>query len=408
MRASAEATITALRPPTAIETGGATSARKLRVESVDVVRGIAMILMALDHTRDFFGVAGDPTNLARASTALFLTRWVTHVCAPTFFLLSGTGAALSRSRKTRGELAAFLFTRGLWLILLEIVIVRCFGLQFNFDYRVTLLEVIWALGWSMIVLSLLVFVPVWLAGSFGVALIAGHNVLDGIRSANPLWVILHGPGFVLRTPEHTVFAAYPLVPWIGVTAAGYALGSIYLWPAERRRTFLLRLALALPCTFALIRLVNHYGDPSPWHVQTSSLRTILSFLNTTKYPPSLLFLLMTLGFTMLGLWAFDRRVPRAFSPALRIGRVPLFYFLIHLPLIHALAAATAYVRYGTAHWFFESPSLDQYPFTRPPEWGYSLPVVYALWAFVVISLYPLCRWFGEVRARSRARWLSYL
>jgi uncharacterized membrane protein len=408
MRASAEATISKFGPSTVIETDHASTARKLRVESVDVVRGIAMILMALDHTRDFFGVAGDPTNLAQASTALFLTRWVTHVCAPTFFLLAGTGAALSLSRKSRAELAGFLFTRGLWLIFLEMVVVRCFGLQFNFDYRVTLLEVIWALGLSMIVLSGLVFVPVWLTGAIGVALIAGHNLLDGVRSANPIWVILHGPGFVLRSPEHTVFAAYPLVPWIGVTAAGYVLGFVYAWPAERRRALLLRLALALPCAFALIRFFNHYGDPSPWRVQTSALRTILSFLNTTKYPPSLLFLLMTLGFTMLGLWAFDKRIPRVLTPALGIGRVPLFYFLVHLPLIHALAAAAAYVRYGSARWFFDSPSLDRYPFTRPPGWGYSLPVVYALWALVVISLYPLCRWFGEVRARSQARWLSYL
>jgi uncharacterized membrane protein len=386
----------------------ADTTRRLRIESVDAVRGVAMILMALDHTRDFFGAAGDPTDLTRASTALFLTRWVTHVCAPTFFLLTGTGAALSLSRKSRGELARFLFSRGLWLLFLEVVVVRCLGLQFNFDYRVTLLEVIWALGWSMIALSVLVFIPVWLAGAFGAVLIAGHNLFDGIRSPNPLWVILHGPGFVLRTPDHTVFAAYPLIPWIGVTAAGYALGSVYLWPAERRRTFLLRAALALPCAFGLLRLVNRYGDPSPWRVQTSEVRTVLSFLNTTKYPPSLLFLLMTLGFTMFGLWVFDRRVPRLFLPALRIGRVPLFYFLVHLPLIHALAAATAYIRYGTAHWFFESPSLDRYPFTRPPAWGYSLPVVYAIWAFVVVALYRPCKWFGEVRARSRAKWLSYL
>jgi uncharacterized membrane protein len=386
----------------------ADTARRLRVESVDAVRGVAMILMALDHTRDFFGAAGDPTDLSRASTALFLTRWVTHVCAPTFFLLTGTGAALSLSRKSRGELARFLFSRGLWLLFLEVVVVRCFGLQFNFDYRVTLLEVIWALGWSMIVLSVLVFIPVQLAAAFGAALIAGHNLFDGIRSTNPLWVILHGPGFVIRTPDHTVFAAYPLIPWIGVTATGYALGVVYLWPAERRRTFLLRAALALPCAFALLRFVNHYGDPSSWRVQTTAVRTLLSFLNTTKYPPSLLFLLMTLGFAMFGLWVFDRRVPRLFLPALRIGRVPLFYFLVHLPLIHALAAATAYVRYGTAHWFFESPSLDRYPFTRPPGWGYSLPVVYAIWACVVIALYGPCKWFGEVRARSRSRWLSYV
>jgi uncharacterized membrane protein len=385
-----------------------TSAQKLRIDSVDAVRGLVMILMALDHTRDYLGAAGDPTDLARASTALFLTRWITHVCAPTFFFLTGTGAALSLAKKSRGELSRFLLTRGLWLILLEVTVVRCLGLQFNFDYRVTLLEVIWALGWSMVFLAPLVLLPVWAIAAIGLALIGGHNLFDGLRSANPLWVILHGPGFVLRAPEHTVFAAYPLIPWIGVTAVGYALGQVYSWPAERRRRVLLSLGLTLPCAFVLLRLVNVYGDPSPWRAQGAGIRTILSFLNTTKYPPSLLFLLMTLGFTIIGLSALDRRVPRLVRPALIYGRVPLFYFLLHLPLIHALAVAFAYARYGSAHWFFESPSLDRYPFTRPPGWGYPLPVVYALWALVVIALYWPCDWFGKLRARARGPWLSYL
>jgi uncharacterized membrane protein len=382
--------------------------RKQRIESVDVARGIVMVLMALDHTRDYLGVAGDPTDLTRASTALFLTRWITHICAPTFFLLTGTGAALSLARKSRGELSRFLLTRGLWLILLEVVVVRSLGLQFNFDYRVTLLEVIWALGWSMIFLAPLVFLPVWGVAAIGIALIGGHNLLDGIRSADPMWAVLHGPGFALRTPDHTVFVAYPLVPWIGVTAVGYALGWLYVWRPERRRRALLVLGLALPCAFVLVRMLNVYGDPSPWRAQGTDLRTILSFINTTKYPPSLLFLLMTLGFAVLGLWAFDRRVPRVLAPALIYGRVPLFYFLVHLPLIHLLAVVIAYGRYGSAHWFFESPSLDRYPFTRPPGWGYSLPIVYGVWALVVMALYWPCRWFGELRARTRSLWLSYL
>jgi uncharacterized membrane protein len=385
-----------------------TAGQNLRIESVDAVRGLVMILMALDHTRDYLGAAGDPTDLSRASTALFLTRWITHVCAPTFFFLTGTGAALSLARKSKGELSRFLLTRGLWLILLEVTVVRCLGLQFNFDYRVTLLEVIWALGWSMVVLAPLVFLPTWVIAAIGLALIGGHNLFDGLRSANPLWVILHGPGFALRTPEHTVFVAYPLVPWIGVPAVGYALGQMYAWPAERRRSALRSLALGLPCAFLLLRMLNVYGDPSPWRAQDAGIRTVLSFLNTTKYPPSLLFLLMTLGFTLIGLRAFDRRVPSVLRPALIYGRVPLFYFLLHLPLIHTLAIAFAYARYGSAHWFFESPSLERYPLTRPPEWGNPLPVVYAMWALVVIALYWPCKWFGELRARTRRPWLSYL
>jgi uncharacterized membrane protein len=183
---------------------------------------------------------------------------------------------------------------------------------------------------------------------------------------------------------------------------------MYAWPAERRRSALRSLALGLPCAFLLLRMLNVYGDPSPWRAQDAGIRTVLSFLNTTKYPPSLLFLLMTLGFTLIGLWALDRRVPSVVRPALIYGRVPLFYFLLHLPLIHTLAIAFAYARYGSAHWFFESPSLERYPFTRPPEWGYSLPVVYALWALVVIALYWPCDWFGKLRARARGPWLSYL
>jgi uncharacterized membrane protein len=383
-------------------------ARRSRIESVDAVRGIVMVLMALDHVRDFFGVAGDPTDVTRASAALFLTRWITHVCAPTFFLLTGVGAALSLARKTRAELAVFLLTRGIWMLFVEVFIVRCFGLQFNFDYRVTLLEVIWALGWAMIVLAPLVLVPSWISGVFGIALIAAHNLFDGVRSANPIWVILHGPGFVLRTAEHTIFAAYPLVPWIGVTAAGFALGQVYQWQPERRRAFLSRAGIAAAAAFIVLRMINVYGDPSRWKVQPTVSHTILSFMNTTKYPPSLLFLLMTLGLTVLGLWAFDGGVPRVVKPALVYGRVPMFYFVLHLPLIHLLAVLTAYVRYGTGHWLFESPSLDRYPFTRPPDWGYSLAVVYALWALVVVLLYKPCKWFSELRARSHSPWLSYL
>ena len=380
-----------------------------RVESVDLVRGVIMILMALDHTRDFFGIPGqNPTNLQTASAALFLTRWVTHFCAPIFFLLAGTGAWLSLRRKTKAELSRFLLTRGLWLIFLDLVLVRCLGYQFNFDYRVTLLLVLWALGWAMITLGLLVHLPTWLVTVFGLLMIAGHNLLDGVQSTNPLWSILHAPGFVMNTPDHVVFTGYPLVPWVGVTAAGYGLGQVYGWEAQRRRAFLLRLGLALTLAFIAIRWLNVYGDPSPWSPQGTPLFTVLSFLNTTKYPPSLLFLLMTLGPAMFFLSAVDGATPAALRPALIFGKVPLFYFLVHFPLIHLLAVATCLVRYGTAHWMFESPNLGNYPFTPPPGWGYSLPVVYLVWAFVVFAMYPLCRWFAAVKQRRSEGWLSYL
>ncbi len=382
---------------------------RTRLEPIDVVRGVIMIIMALDHTRDFFGVPGqNPTDLVSATAALFLTRWVTFFCAPVFFLLTGTGAYLSRQRKSPGELSQFLLTRGMWLIFLEVALVRCLAYQFNVDYRVTMLLVLWALGWSMITLSALVPLPAFVVTSLGVLMIVGHNLFDSVRSANPLWSILHSPGFVLNTPNHVVFVAYPLIPWIGVTAVGYGLGQIYSWETERRRAFLLRLGVALSLAFLVIRGIDAYGDPSQWTRQKTAVFTVLSFLNTTKYPPSLLFLLMTLGPAMIFLWSVDRGAPRILRPALVIGKVPLFYYLLHFLLIHLLAVVTCYVRYGSAHWMFESPDLAHYPFSAPPGWGYSLPVVYLVWALVVVSMYPLCRWFAKLKQRRNDAWLSYL
>jgi uncharacterized membrane protein len=382
---------------------------RTRIESVDVVRGVIMIIMALDHTRDFFGIPGqNPTDLATATPALFLTRWITHFCAPVFFLLTGTGAYLSLRRKSPGNLSGFLFTRGMWLIFLEVTLVRCLSYQFNFDYRMTMLLVLWALGWAMITLSALVRLPAFVATALGVLMIAGHNLFDSVKSTTPLWAILHSPGFVLNTPEHVLFVAYPLIPWIGVTAVGYGLGQVYAWDADRRRTFLVRLGLALSVAFLVIRGLNVYGDPSRWMRQKTAVFTVLSFLNTTKYPPSLLFLLMTLGPAMVFLWAVDRGTPRVLRPALVIGKVPMFYFVLHFALIHLLAVVTCYVRYGSAHWMFESPDLAHYPFSPPPGWGYSLPVVYLAWAFVVVAMYPLCRWFAALRQRRSDPWLSYL
>jgi len=386
-----------------------TPAVQPRLESVDVVRGVIMIIMALDHTRDYFGIPGqNPTDLGTTTAALFFTRWITHFCAPVFFLLTGTGAYLSLRRKSTGELSRFLFTRGLWLIFLEIVVMRCFAYQFNVDYRVTMLIVLWALGWAMIALSLLVRLRASTVAAIGVGMIVSHNLLDGVTSANPIWTILHSPGFVLTTSEHVVFVAYPLIPWIGVTALGYGLGQIYGWDAERRRSVLLRLGLALSVAFVALRAANLYGDPSRWTSQKSTLFTVLSFLNTTKYPPSLLFLLMTLGPALLVLRAMDRGTPRLLGPALVFGRVPLFYFMVHFILIHLLAVLTCYARYGSAHWMFESPDLAHYPFTPPPGWGYSLPVVYLAWAVVVLAMYPLCRWFAALKQRRSDPWLSYL
>ncbi len=381
---------------------------RVRLESIDVLRGVIMIVMALDHTRDFFSSSGlNPTDPATTTIPLFFTRWITHFCAPTFFLLTGTGAYLSLRKKSKSELSKFLFTRGLWLIFLEVGIFRCLGWQFNFDYHLTMLVVLWALGWAMIVLSVLVYLPTWLVTTFGVVMIAGHNLLDSIQSSNPVWTILHSPNFLLNTPEHTIFVPYVLIPWVGVTAAGYGLGQVFSWEPARRKAFLLRLGLGLTAAFIVIRGINIYGDPSHWTTQRSAAFTVLSFLNTTKYPPSLLYLLMTLGPAMLLLWAVDGRTPQVLRPALTVGKVPMFYYLLHVPLIHLIAVIVCYLRYGQAHWMFESPALPDFPITQPPGWGYSLPIVYLVWACVVLGLYPLCHWFAALKQRRSDAWLSY-
>ena len=386
----------------------AITSKRVRIESIDVVRGVIMIFMALDHTRDFFGVPGvSPTDPATTTIPLFFTRWITHFCAPVFFLLTGTGAYLSLRKKSKGELSRFLFTRGLWLIFLELTVTRCLGWQFNFDYHVTLLLVLWALGWAMIVLSALVYLPAAVVATFGAVMIASHNLLDSVQSSNPLWSILHSPNFIVNNPGRIVFVTYALIPWVGVTAAGYGLGQIYRWPSERRKAFLLPLGIGLVVAFFILRGVNIYGDPSRWNTQRSAAFTVLSFLNTTKYPPSLLYLLMTLGPAMLFLWAVDAGTPGWLRPALTIGKVPMFYYLLPIPLIHLIAVGVCYARYGQAHWMFESPGLGEFPITPPPGWGYSLPIVYLVWAGVVLTLYPLCLWFAGLKQRRSDAWLSY-
>ncbi|HEY8087999.1 MAG TPA: heparan-alpha-glucosaminide N-acetyltransferase domain-containing protein [Polyangiaceae bacterium] len=384
------------------------TSRRARIESVDVVRGLIMVAMALDHARDFLGAADDPTDVAHASAALFFTRWVTHFCAPVFFLLTGVGARLSLGRRSPAALSRFLVTRGAWLILLEVTVLRCFAYQFNADYHVTMLIVIWALGWSMIALAGLSRLPDAAVAAFGLVLVLGHNLLDPIESTSPLWAILHARGFVVNRPGVVVFAVYPLVPWVGVTALGWTLGATYRWDAERRRAWLARLGLAACVAFVAVRGWNGYGDPAPWEHQATTLRTAMSFLNTVKYPPSLCFLLMTLGPALLLLRATDTGAATWLRPVLVVGKVPFFYYAVHFALIHAIAVGVCLARTGTVHWLFESPTLDRYPFTRPPGWGFPLPLVYLAWIAVVLAMYPPCRWFADVKARRDDAWLSYL
>lgn len=385
-----------------------------RVDSVDVVRGVIMILMALDHTRDFFGGASiNPTELATTTPQLFFTRWITHFCAPVFSLLTGTAAYLARRGRTTAQLSGFLFTRGLWLVFLELTVSR-FLWQFNLDYQVTIITVLWALGWSMVVLAALVHFPTPVAGAFGGVMIALHNLLDPVQAASfgslaPLWNVLHAPGLLYAAPGRIVILAYPLIPWIGVMAVGYSLGAVYGWEPERRRRLLLRMGIALTAAFLVLRFVNVYGDPFPWTVQPTTAFTVLSFLNLTKYPPSLLFLLMTLGPALLLLRAMDGRTPHAIlRPVYVIGKVPMYYYLAHILLLHLIAVLVSCARYGTIRYMFESPTPAQFPVRQPPGWANPLPVVYLLWIVVVVLLYPFCRWYAALKARSTNPLLSYL
>jgi uncharacterized membrane protein len=394
-----------------VQTAAVITPARVRIEAVDLVRGLIIILMALDHTRDYFGdLASQPTNLATTTTALFFTRWITHICAPVFFLLTGTSAYLMRRRVSTRELSRFLLTRGAWLILLELTVMR-FALQFNVDYQVTIITVLWGLGWAMIVLAGLIWLPTWGIAGVGVIMIAGHNALDGIEPAGalaPIWSILHAPGVILDTGRSVVQVSYVLIPWVAVTALGYVLGQVYGWDQNRRRALLFWLGVALCAGFVALRFANVYGDPLPWSPQKSTLWTVISFLNTNKYPPSLLFLLMTLGPALLLLRAFDQRVPLLLRPALIIGKVPLFFYVLHFYLIHLLAVVVSYLRYGYAAEMFQSPDLGHFPFSEPAGWGSSLPVVYLLWALVVLTMFPLCRWYAGVKGRRTDWWLSYL
>ena len=388
-------------------------AGRARLESVDVVRGIVIVLMALDHTRDFFGdLAADPTALAATTPALFFTRWITHFCAPAFFLLTGTGACLALGRMSKRELTRYLITRGIWLIFLELVVMR-FALQFNIDYQVTIVTVLWALGWAMIALAGLIWLPIPAIAAIGIAMVAGHNLLDGIPPSRfgalaPLWTILHAPGILFDNGRFLVVISYVLIPWIGVTALGFCLGRLFQGDAGRRKALLLWMGIGLTAAFAILRLADIYGDPVPWPPQGSLLWTLMAFLNATKYPPSLLFLLMTLGPVLLLLRAFDDGVPKILQPALIIGKIPLFFFVLHFFLIHLLAVLASWLRYGEIGEMFRSPDLGHFPFSQPPGWGAPLPVIYAVWIAVVLILYPSCRWYAQVKQRHNVWWLSYL
>jgi len=378
-----------------------------RIYSIDIVRGLAIMFMVLDHTRDFFTSAlYDPANLALTYPAMFLTRWVTNFCAAAFVLLAGTGAFLFGTRgRTKADLAFFLLTRGVWLIILEFTLVQ-WGWAFNFNYYHCVCQVMWALGWSMISLSILIFIPTWLVLLISLMMIAGHNLFDGINVyswGDYSWLlkILHIPGMIRLPSGLHVQILYPLIPWIGVMALGYTIGPIFLQDQHKCRKHLFKLGISLILAFIVIRALNVYGDPYPWAMQKNFIYTILSFINITKYPPSLLFLLITLGITFILLGFFTSKEPGRISRfLLTFGRVPLFFYLLHIPVIHAICVIFAYIKYGHAAFLFQY-SIEYLDVAISPNtpvgYGYGLPVIYFVWILVIAILYPLCRWYAIVK-----------
>jgi uncharacterized membrane protein len=371
--------------------------RPARIVSVDVLRGLVMAIMALDHTRDFFSDTGfNPRDVTEP--ALFLTRWVSHMCAPAFIFLAGLSAFLYALGRPTGDLSRFLFTRGLWLILIDFTLIK-FGWRLEFDlFRMTG-GIIFVIGLSMITLAALVWLPRWAIAGLTFAIIAGHNLLDGIRAeelagAPWAWHLLHEPGRIYLGDGALLYVLYPLIPWIGVMAAGYLLGPVMQLEARPRQWVLFQLGAAITLGFIVLRATNLYGDPAPWLVQETWLGTLLSFLNCEKYPPSLLYLMMTLGPALLLLASFEH-AKGFFARFLSVfGQVPFFYYVVHIYLIHLLAVATAFAMTGD--------------FVRSPEIGIGLGGVYLVWLLVLVLLYPVCRWFAELKSSRKGWWWSYL
>ncbi len=379
-----------------------------RIASLDIVRGAVMVLMAIDHVRVYAGVPpGGPTP------GVFFTRWVTHFCAPIFIFLAGTAAYLYGQRgRSRNDLARFLLMRGLWLVLLELTLLR-FGWTFNFDYAgFTLAGVIWAIGWSMVVLAGLVFLPPRIVGGIGVAIVLGHNALAPLLyrgdSSSPLLRVLYaGGGFELPGLGWNVAILYVLLPWIGVMAAGYGFGAIMRLDAAARRRICFTLGAAAVALFVILRATNGYGDPQPWSQAAQRMPSWLAFLNTTKYPGSLQFVLMTLGPMLLVLPLLENARGRVARWLEVFGKVPFFYYVLHIPLIHVVAVLVSLTRTPeSTGWLFANHPLM--PPDVPAGYMWSLPFLYLVTTLVVVALYFPCRWYARVKARSNNELLSLL
>ena len=387
-----------------------------RIESIDLLRGAVMIIMALDHVRHTFHYESylyDPTDLTKTSVVIFFTRWITHFCAPVFVFLAGISAYLYGVNKSRQELASYLFTRGLWMVFVELFIIGL-GNTYNPTYPFYVLQVIWVIGISMMILSGLIFLNRQIILAIAILLIAGHNLLDKIHVTGTgmgafFWAILHEPAN-FKFGGVTIYVMYPLLPWIGIIALGYYLGYLYSahYDTEKRFKTLVVMGFSSISVFYLLRLLNIYGDASQWSAQKNIAFSLLSLLNVTKYPPSLLYTLLTLGVALIFM-AFAESPLNSFTRKIVVfGRVPFFYYVVHLYLIHLLAIGGAVI--SGYHW---SVMILKTRISLVPElkgFGFNLLTVYMIWIGLILVLYPCCKWYSSYKRNhlSSRRWLSYM
>ncbi len=390
--------------------------KSTRIESIDILRGLVMVIMALDHVRDYFHYGSffvDPTNLETTTPILFFTRFISHYCAPVFIFLAGTSAYLYGTKKTKKQLSFFLFTRGLWLIVLEIIVNNLIW-TFDLTYSFSILQVIWAIGLSMIVLSALIHLSYKTVLLIGILLVVGHNLLDGITMQGSsltsiFWYILHQRMRLVLSPNLMIAFAYPIIPWIGVISLGYCFGKLYQtnFNALKRKQYLLRFGLGATILFFVIRSINIYGDLIPWTAQKNITYTILSFFNVTKYPPSLAYILITLGPALLFLYAIEHIKNKLTDFFLVFGRVPLMYYFLHVLVIH-LVAIIGILMFG-GEWSYMILTVDVFTNARLLDYGYSLTVVYLVWIGIVLLLYPISKKYMIYKSKNKDKlWLSYL
>jgi uncharacterized membrane protein len=391
------------------------TANKKRVQSIDILRGIVMIIMALDHVRDFFHVdafQGDPLNPATTTPILYFTRWITHFCAPTFVFLAGTSAYLIGLRKSKADLSSFLLKRGLWLILVEAVIITL-GWTFDPLYHTIIFQVIWAIGISMVLLGLAVRLPYKVIFAIGALIVLGHNLLDYPEADRKhevgfVWDLLHNGRFDTYNfaPGRILIIAYAFLPWMGIMFMGYSAGKLFEATVEpiKRQKALLFIGSGLIALFVVLRLINEYGNPFPWPPQKNALATIMVFMNVQKYPPSLMYASITLGPALIML-ALIENVQNRFTDFVKVfGRVPFFYYVLHLYFIHIFTVIAFYIAgYGSKDIVGQTPFLF-----RPVQFGYPLWAVYAIWIVLIMALYPLCKWYNKYKATHTQWWLSYL